>query len=44
MDSFCQKSLGVFKKPEKYVILNNLPKGVSGKILKLELKKKINEK
>ena len=43
LDSFCQKSLGAFKKPEKYIILKNLPKGISGKILKLELKKKINE-
>ena len=44
IDTWCEKSLGTFKKPEKYVVLDSLPKGISGKILKLELKKKTNEK
>ena len=44
IESYCEKFLGNFKKPQKYVILKKLPKGPSGKILKLELKKMINEK
>ena len=43
IDSFCLKNLGSFKKPSKYVILKDLPKGPSGKVLKIELKR-IHEK
>ena len=39
IDDYCLKHLGIFKKPSKYYVLNSLPKGPSGKILKLELKK-----
>ena len=41
IDNYCSNHLGDFKKPNKYIILKNLPKGPSGKILKLVLKKKI---
>ena len=39
IDSYCLKQLGSFKKPDKYHILEDLPKGPSGKVLKIELKK-----
>ena len=45
IDNYCEKILGNFKKPKKYLILKELPKGPSGKVLKIELLKKIsNEK
>jgi long-chain acyl-CoA synthetase len=43
IDSYCLMQLGSFKKPDNYHILEDLPKGPSGKVLKIELKK-INEK
>lgn len=44
IDNYCSNHLGDFKKPNKYIILKNLPKGPSGKILKLVLKKKYEKK
>ena len=43
IDNYCLKNLGSFKKPDKYFVLKQLPKGPSGKVLKIELKK-IHEK
>lgn len=39
IDNYCLKHLGSFKKPDKYHVLKQLPKGPSGKVLKIELKK-----
>ena len=44
IDNYCLRHLGNFKKPNKYIVLKKLPKGPSGKILKLVLKKKYEKK
>ena len=44
IDNYCLNQLGIFKKPNKFIFLNNLPKGPSGKVLKLLLKKKYEKK
>ena len=44
IDSYCLKHLGAFKKPDRYHILKDLPKGPSGKVLKIELRKTYEKK
>ena len=44
IDNYCLRQLGAFKKPNKYRVLKDLPKGPSGKVLKIELKKTYGKK
>jgi long-chain acyl-CoA synthetase len=41
LDTFCLKKIARFKRPKEYIFLDSLPKNNYGKVLKVELRKKL---
>jgi long-chain acyl-CoA synthetase len=44
LKSFLKSQLTSFKVPKEFIVLDELPKGTTGKILKRELKKQVMDK
>ena len=43
LDAFCRKRIGGYKRPRRYIFVDELPKSAAGKILKAELRRRLNE-